>query len=115
MGCPSGWKEVSIDDEARCLIYAGDEPVESAISICKEIGGTVPIPRSAKQNAHYRAGFVSVGATKWVHIGINDIETENHWRDTEGDPIAYFNWNTGEPNNKVHSFSNADFAEMDPS
>ena len=41
-------------------------------------------------------------------IGMNDRTAEGHWKNIDGSPVTYFNWNYGEPNN----VGNEDCAEI---
>ena len=54
----------------------------------------------AEENEWIRANFGTInGVTQRIWIGATDEGTEGQWRWSDGTPLAFTNWNSGEPNN----------------
>ena len=68
----------------------------NARSTCQSYGGDlVSIPNSDVNN--WLCSTLGCDGNPW--IGFNDIAIEGTWVWSDGSPVTYTNWNTGEPNN----------------
>ena len=47
--------------------------------------------------------MVISGSLSYAWIGLNDRKEERDWVNSDGTPVDYTNWDTGEPNNGVAS------------
>ncbi|XP_050816630.1 pulmonary surfactant-associated protein D-like isoform X4 [Gopherus flavomarginatus] len=65
---------------------------------CSQAGGQLASPRNAAENAAIQQ--IVVLYNKSVFLGINDIQTEGHFKYLNGENIVYSNWQTGKPNNE---------------
>jgi hypothetical protein len=61
-------------------------------------GGYLAAIESAAENTLIRNAMTSLGIVTY-YIGLNDLATEGTYVWTNGQPLSYQNWNTGEPNN----------------
>lgn len=75
----------------------------NAQTICVANGGTLPSVPDAATNTFIRNGVVTS-----ISIGFTDQVTEGTFLWTDGSPVTYTNWNTGEPNNSI----NEDYTQM---
>ncbi|MFH4968381.1 LamG-like jellyroll fold domain-containing protein [Gaetbulibacter sp. M240] len=76
-------------------------------------GGHLAAISSAEENDFIRQALNSNGfSTARVWIGFNDVANEGTFVWTNGEPVVYTNWNTGEPNN---SGGEQDFGQMQTS
>ncbi|XP_067309354.1 mannose-binding protein-like [Pseudorasbora parva] len=70
------------------------------IQICKDVGGTMVLPRTVAENQALLIVVVSSGLRgKKPYIGVTDRETEGQFVDTEGKHLTYTNWGPGQPDN----------------
>ena len=97
----------TIDGKHNCLNYVGDYQIQTAKSICANVGAKVPLPRNGNENKDYRAAFNSLGGKQRVALGADDLVSEGKWRDVNGN-VSYTNWDSGQPN----SWGNQDYVEM---
>lgn len=74
-----------------------------AESIAQSFGGHLVAINDAAENE-----FVRSLTTSTIWIGMNDLDQEGTFVWTNGDPITYTNWASGEPNNN----NNEDVVEM---
>jgi hypothetical protein len=77
-------------------------------TIAEENGGNLVTIRSVQENQWLVDTFGPLVPGGSVYIGLNDIDTEGDFVWASGEPVAYTNWNAGEPNNS----GNEDAAEM---
>lgn len=64
------------------------------------LNGNLVTINDAEENQWVLDNFSNVqGVTRELWIGLNDIATEGTFVWASGEPVAYVNWNTGEPNN----------------
>jgi len=95
--CPDGWTATS--DGVRC-VKAFASPAHTwtdAEDACIAEGGDlVSILNTADNDLVFdlASGFDSQS----VWIGFNDIDVEDSWTWSSGDPVSYTNWEPGEPN-----------------
>src|SRR6185436_15709629 len=64
------------------------------------LGGHLATVNDATENEWIRvtfSNFGGVGRDAW--IGLTDVAQEGAWVWINGEPVTYFNWNSGEPNN----------------
>ena len=73
----------------------------AADSQCKSDGSFLAIPRSEAENDF----IASLIPNEYIWIGINDIEQEGRYVTVDGSAISYTNWDIGQPDNYLHSFS----------
>lgn len=74
------------------------------------MGGHLATVRSAEENEFLRASVLGFdGADRRGWIGLNDVGNEGVFTWTSGAPVAFTNWNGGEPNN---SNGTEHYAEM---
>jgi hypothetical protein len=77
--------------------YVGTANWFNAKSICESNGGYLAIPNSvAESDFIQNLSGIDQPAT-W--IGISDQFAEGNWIDVQGNPVTFFNWYPGEPNN----------------
>ena len=73
--------------------------MDQAESACKSRGGKLPLPENANENADLLNAFKTVRPQVGVvMIGMSDLKSEGKWMKSNGEPVTYFNWATGEPN-----------------
>jgi len=71
----------------------------SAKKTCEEHGAKLPVPRSIEENSYFATLGQKNGQNRHIWLGINDIAEENRFVDNDDEPISFFNWMSGEPNN----------------
>lgn len=73
---------------------------DKGIQICKDVGGTMVLPRTAAENQALLNIVLSSGfGGKKPYIGTSDRETEGQFVDTEGKQLTFTNWGPGQPDN----------------
>jgi len=89
--------------------YSTSRTWVSAKADCEAMGGRLAVPTSASVNDL----ISSINGGALMHIGLQQSSgqsgTADGWLTVEGDTPNYFNWNTGEPNDKdgyENSFQN---------
>jgi len=90
--CGSQWA----DSGSRCYRYYLDaQSYDDAIRTCQVQGGQLAhAASSAEDNALRHIMTVSS-----IWLGMDDKESENTWKLSNGETATYTNWNNGEPNN----------------
>ncbi|BAQ64424.1 C-type lectin domain-containing protein [Geminocystis sp. NIES-3709] len=73
---------------------------ESAQEWAKKIGGNLVTVNDEKENQWLVETFIKP-ETKFLWIGINDIEKEGNFIWISDEKSDYFNWADGEPNNNI--------------
>lgn len=69
-----------------------------AIQVCKDVGGTVVLPKTAAENQALMKLVLSSGSSgKKTYIGVTDRQTEGQFVDIEGKLLTFTNWGTGQP------------------
>jgi len=95
--CPEGWvmtvcgKCFGSDDK-------GKDTYKGALQKCKSRGGTLAQPKS-KADQDLLVSLCSNNNCPDTWIGLNDIADEGIFLWIDGTPLAYSNWDIGEPNN----------------
>eukprot|EP01033_Poteriospumella_lacustris_P016912 gene16912-12103_t len=69
-----------------------------AQTACQALGANLITIISAGEMSAVNTLMASIGTTQY-HIGLNDKVTEGTFRWSDGHPVVYANWNSGEPNN----------------
>ena len=107
--CGFGWMRFTVGGVEKMMKLIGVDQLQNAQSRCADLGARVPLPRNANENADYLVAFRQfVGSGSHVPLGVNDVNSEGDWRDNDGNPAAFTNWNSGEPNN----LGNEDYVHM---
>lgn len=71
---------------------------DEAIKVCRVVGGSMVLPRTAAENQALLKLVLSSGLSgKKPYIGITDRVTEGQFVDTEGKQLTFTNWHTGQP------------------
>jgi len=97
--CPDGWTQV----DGSCFQFnTALEDYETATQRCKSGGAKLFEPQTAAECLAVRQMAENAGLSNfWV--GVNDIAEEGSWvYASSGSPLAFNDWNSGEPNNYDH-------------
>lgn len=71
---------------------------DNGLKYCKDLGGTMVLPRTSAENQALLKLVVSSGlSSKKPYIGVTDRETEGRMVNTEGKQLTYTNWGMGQP------------------
>ena len=89
-------------------IHPGTHNIAQARNLCKQDASflTLPMPRDEEQNDYY---FDLVGG-KQKHdmwLGFSDELKEGTWIGEDGEPVTWFKWGPGEPNNAHENYDTA--------
>ncbi|XP_064644550.1 macrophage mannose receptor 1-like isoform X2 [Lineus longissimus] len=95
MGCPSGWK--GWRDSCYKFVKADSLSGSQGLTACRTYGGDLASIGDRAEDNYIRIQTKNLGGDQWL-IGLNDIEKEGIFKWTDGSPVAYTNWNPGEPN-----------------
>ena len=80
------------------MVYLGEKNWNTAKTSCEANGAQLVKIESAEENDFINKQLLADGADYW--IGLTDVETENHWKWTDGSNLSgYTNWFPKEPNN----------------
>ena len=72
--------------------------------LCHHQGSGTEVASIHSQSEHDYAVSLMDPSTRFVHIGFNDIASNGNWVWTDGSPVDYTNWKSGQPqNNDEHS------------
>ena len=93
-----GWYKASIDGTDKCYKLLGEFKMSEAASKCAEVNAKLPLPLNDNENSEIFALKDVLKASKFVLDG-DDTLVEGEWRDSNGELLAYFNWNKNQPNN----------------
>ncbi len=97
------------------MVFNKTSNVVSANNFAKEVGGKLVVINSAEENDFVLKLINSVeGKDKRCsyYIGATDRAKEGVWTDFDGNPLTYFNWDTGEPNNEGPNREKEDFVTI---
>nr|XP_025043928.1 mannose-binding protein-like [Pelodiscus sinensis] len=67
-------------------------------SLCAKAGGSLSCPRNEAENAALKE--VVKTESNRAYLGLTDMQTEGKFVYLNGEPVAYTNWNSGEPNDQ---------------
>ena len=95
LGCPSGWTEFG----SQCYLIKGKMNTFEGFYQCKKYGATLPIIKSAEENAFLLRLMEKHGQTRLGMIAPNR-DNVFEWLDGTSVKDTFSAWNTGEPNNK---------------
>ena len=88
-----------INGKRECFQYVGKRQPQDSQSICKKIGGKVPLPKNTQENNDLVNGFRSLSNDiKFAILGLWDTSSEGKFLKFNGEKLTYTNWDTGEPN-----------------
>ena len=85
--------------------YIGQNAIFQASSLCGSKQGKLPLPTNQKENDDYVNAFITVlkkigkPTNAIIPLDVNDIVTEGNFVTSTGQPVEWFNWREGEPNN----------------
>ena len=99
-------------------IHDGTHNIARARKLCEKDASflTLPMPRNEEQNDYY---FNLVGGgpqTSDMWLGFSDELNEGTWLDANDEPVTWFKWGPGEPNNahaNIGSAQGEHYVEMD--
>ncbi|XP_065097996.1 mannose-binding protein A-like isoform X4 [Paramisgurnus dabryanus] len=83
----------------KYFVYDGFvESFDNGIKWCKEIGGTIALPRNAEENRGLlRVALASGLSGKKPYIGVTDRHKEGQFVDIDGKPLTFTKWSSGQP------------------
>lgn len=82
----------------KYFVYDGFvESFDKGIQYCKEIGGAIALPRNADENKALVKLSVASGLSFNPYIGATDRDKEGQFVDTDGKPLTFTNWASGQP------------------
>ena len=94
LACPEGWDE----NGNQCyFILPGKKDAFVGLYLCKQLGATLPIIKSAEENAFLLSLMEGRGHPR---LGMIAPEGDNVFEWLDGTSVAdtFSSWNTGEPN-----------------
>jgi hypothetical protein len=95
--CESGW--TMMPDDLRCVMpFADRESWPNAENACNELGGNLVRISSAEENGFLYHLFGDLGGSSRFWTGGNDREDEGTFVWSDGEPLTYTDWRSGEPN-----------------
>ena len=110
-------KVFKIDQRQVCLEFVGRAPIFAASHLCSSSHGKLPLPTNQKENDDYLWAFRIVlweaGKLEGpliVVLDVNDDNGEGNFTTSTGEPVEWFNWRKGQPDN--HN-NNEDYVHMD--
>ena len=92
--CQKNWTQFTVAGALKCLRSTKDK-IKDAGSVCRNLGGSVPLPSSLSQNNAYKEAFAKLIKVKmmwFVPLDANDIQKPNEWATASGTKLSYFNW-----------------------
>ncbi|NES64024.1 MAG: hypothetical protein F6K24_01560 [Okeania sp. SIO2D1] len=92
-------------DNGSRYFFTGSKTWHASQEEAEKVGGNLVTIRNQQEQDFLKQ---KVGGQR-VWIGFNDAEREGHWRWVSGEPVTYWNFERGEPNN---SKGREDFAEI---
>ncbi|KAK6180703.1 hypothetical protein SNE40_008704 [Patella caerulea] len=94
-GCPDLWKGY----KGSCYLYIPDLlPQPDALSNCRVQSAELASIPGRSENKYIQSLIPSKKNTiAW--IGLNDVRSESEFEWTDGNPVTYTNWASGDPNN----------------
>lgn len=95
LGCPSGWTEFG----SQCYFIKGKMNTFEGFYQCQKYGATLPIIKSAEENAFLLRLMEKHGQTRLGMIAPNR-DNVFEWLDGTSVEDTFSAWNTGEPNYK---------------
>ncbi|XP_070537336.1 C-type mannose receptor 2-like [Ptychodera flava] len=92
--CPAGF----IEHNNICYVFNGNDVSDwhAARDKCRNAGGDLATIHSQEQQAYMTSQLRNVESAMW--IGFSDNNWEGQFRWTDGSPVNFVNWATGEPN-----------------
>ncbi|XP_073671216.1 uncharacterized protein [Paramisgurnus dabryanus] len=82
----------------KYFVYDGFvESFDKGIQYCKDIGGAIALPRNADENKALVKLSVASGLSFNPYIGATDRDKEGQFVDTDGKPLTFTNWASGQP------------------
>lgn len=72
---------------------------DEGMDICKEISGTIALPRNSVENQALMKVVKASGLTVNPFIRATDRDTEGQFVDTDGNLLTFTNWASGQPDN----------------
>nr|XP_055059818.1 pulmonary surfactant-associated protein D-like [Misgurnus anguillicaudatus] len=83
----------------KYFVYDGlVESFDNGIKWCKEIGGTIALPRNADENRAMLRLSVASGLTGHKpYVRVTDRDKEGQFVDIDGKPLTFTNWDSGQP------------------
>ena len=114
--CKNNYTSVLLDNKKHCLKYVGPAKISSAMSLCKNHSGLLPLPKNQNENSDFISFFKSLTnllttgvpvdqryrvLQSWgnLPVDLSDVELEGTFITSKGQKPTFTNWNTGEPNN----------------
>lgn len=93
-------------DESVYYFYDENITWDEANKYCELRGGHLATITSKEENELLFDAMMSNGI-KSAYFGLTDKDNENNWKWSNGEPVEYTNWHSGEPNGEN---SNEDYA-----
>jgi len=85
---------------------SGDVEYWTALNYANDLGGYLVTINSQAEN-----DFVNNATNGYIWLGLSDASSEGNFSWTNGDPLTYQNWDTGQPNDWNNS---QDYVRMRP-
>nr|XP_055057576.1 mannose-binding protein A-like [Misgurnus anguillicaudatus] len=85
----------------KYFVYDGLlESFDNGIKWCKEIGGTIALPKNADENRAMLRLSVASGLTGHKpYVRVTDRDKEGQFVDIDGKPLTFTNWGLDQPDN----------------
>lgn len=93
LGCPSGWTEFG----SQCYFIVNKGKMNAFLGLyqCKKLGATLPIIKSAEENAFLQRLMARHGSTR---LGMIAPNRNNVFEWLDGTSLAFSDWAHTEPN-----------------
>ena len=97
LACPEGW----VENGNQCyFILPQRKKAFAGFYLCKQLGATLPIIKSADQNT-FLLSLMERKGDPWLGMIASNGDNIFEWLDGTGVADTFSAWNTGEPNNPV--------------
>ena len=98
--CPTGWIKYTLGTP-QCFKKEAYNEISKALMLCQQNNARLPLPKNAVED-NQLTNFMNIYNLKTMALDGRDEIKEGHWVDSHGKPIAYTNWDKGQPSNKIN-------------
>ena len=99
--CPTGWIKYTFGTP-HCFKIVGKNDISKALLLCQQNNARLPLPKNAAEDYQLTNLMTKYNLYGTMALDGRDEIKEGHWVDSHGKPIAYTNWDKGQPSNRIN-------------